>query len=225
MTYLNPIILSIKNICYSIMNNCGADMTAESSILRIVKEDILRTLGEKKGKVSLNIIKREIIVYFSFISKAIEYLEKEGFIRSEKGFYGLTEKGGRKAKDILRKHLVFENYFKKTKTEKEAHEIAHILEHYVSGEVINNIKKLSTFKGKGNSLTKLKIHKSGLITNIVISDNRLFERMASMGIFPGEEITIANEIPNAIIIKIRHNKFALDKRIAEKVMVLEYEES
>jgi Mn-dependent DtxR family transcriptional regulator len=200
-------------------------MTAESSILRIVKEDILRTLGEKKGKGSLNIIKRDVKVYFSFISKAIEYLEKEGFIRSEKGFYKLTEKGGRKAKDILRKHFVFENYFKRTRTKKEAHEIAHILEHYVSEEVINNIKKLSAFKGKGCPLTKAKIHKAGLITNIMISNNRLFERIVSMGIFPGEEITITNEVPNAVIIKIKNNKFALDKEIAGKVMVLEYEKS
>lgn len=200
-------------------------MTGNPGVLRIVKEDILRTLRERKDKTTINTIKKEIKVYSSFISEAIEVLKKDGFIRSQKGFYELTEKGGRKAKDILRKHLVFENYFKKTKTKKEAHEIAHILEHYVSGEVINNIKKLSTFKGKGNSLTKLKIHKSGLITNIAVSDNRLFERMASMGIFPGEEITIANEIPNAIIIKIRHNKFVLDKGIAEKVMVLEYEKS
>lgn len=200
-------------------------MTGNLDVLRIVKEDILRTLGERKAKTAINTITKEVKVYFPFISEALEILEKDGFIRSQKGFYELTEKGRRKAKDILRKHLVFEGYFEKTKTKKEAHEMAHILEHYVSEEVINNIKKLSTFKGKGNSLTKLKIHKSGLITNIAISDNRLFERMASMGIFPGEEITLANEVPNAIIIKIKSNKFALDKRIAEKVMVLEYEKS
>jgi Mn-dependent DtxR family transcriptional regulator len=203
----------------------GVIMTGNPDVLRIVKEDILRTIAEKKGKIKINIIKRDVKVYFSFISKAIEYLEKEGFIQSEKGVYELTEKGVRKAKDILRKHFVFENYFKRTRTKKEAHEIAHILEHYVSEEVINNIQKLSTFKGKGNSLAKLKIHKSGLITNIAISDNRLFERMASMGIFPGEEITITNEVPNAVIIKIKNNKFALDKEIAGKVMVLEYEKS
>ncbi|MGB3478053.1 MAG: FeoA domain-containing protein [bacterium] len=188
-------------------------------------EDILRTIGERKGAVSLDIIKSEIKVYFSFISEAIEILEKEGFIRSQQGSFKLTEKGERRAKAILRKHSVFEGYFERTKTKKEAHEIAHILEHYVSEEVINNIKKLSTFKGKGNSLTKLKIHKSGLITNIAIPNSRLFERMASMGIFPGEEITIVNEVPNAIIIKIKNNKFALDKEIAESIKVLEYEKS
>ena len=200
-------------------------MTENHDVLRMVKEDILRTLGEIKGKTTINTIKREVKVSFSFISEAIKTLEEDGFIRSQQVFYELTEKGRRKAKNILKKHFVFENYFKKIRTEKDAHEMAHILEHYVSEEVINNIKKLSTFKGKGNCLTKLKIHTSGLITNIVTSDNRLFERMASMGIFPGEEITKANEVPNAIIIKIKNNKFALDKRIAEKVMVSEYGKS
>ncbi|MCK4234512.1 ferrous iron transport protein A, partial [candidate division WOR-3 bacterium] len=84
---------------------------------------------------------------------------------------------------------------------------------------------LSAFKGKGYPLTKAKIHKARLITNIMISNNRLFERIVSMGIFPGEEITITNEVPNAVIIRIKNNKFALDKEIAEKVMVLEYEKS
>jgi len=41
----------------------------------------------------------------------------------------LTEKGEENAKEILKKHLVFEDYFKKTRTENEAHKIAHILEH------------------------------------------------------------------------------------------------
>jgi hypothetical protein len=91
----------------------------------------------------------------------------------------LTEEGEEKARDILKKHLVFEDYFKKTRTEREAHKIAHILEHYVSEEVLNNIKKLSTFKKEGIYLTKLKLSKKGLITNIIISGNGLFERVVS----------------------------------------------
>jgi len=66
----------------------------------------------------------------------------------------LTEKGEENAKEILKKHLVFEDYFKKTRTEEEAHKIAHIFEHYVSEEVFNNIKKLSTFKEKKYLLNK-----------------------------------------------------------------------
>ena len=173
----------------------------------------------------MEILKEEIKVSLSFIYEAIEELEREGLIQSQRIFFTLTEEGEEKARDILKKHLVFEDYFKKTRTENEAHKIAHILEHYVSEEVLNNIKKLSTFKEEGIYLTKLKLRKKGLITNIVISDNGLFERVVSMGIVPGEEVMITSEVPNAIIIKIKNKKFALDKDIARKIKVLEYGES
>ena len=199
-------------------------MNKEFSILRIVKEDILRILGEEKRRISLEILKEEIKVSLSFINEAIEELKKERLIKSQQIFFTLTEEGKEKARDILKKHLVFEDYFKKTRTEEEAHKIAHILEHYVSEEVLNNIKKLSTFKEEGIYLTKFKLRKKGLITNIVISDNGLFERVVSMGIVPGEEVMITGEVSNAIIIKIKNKKFALDKDIARKIKVLEYGE-
>jgi len=199
-------------------------MTKKSNIIKIVKEDILRILSERKGKVSLDIIKEEIKVSYSFVSEAIEELKKRGLIQSQQSFFRLTEKSKENAKDILKKHLVFEDYFKKTRTEEEAHKIAHILEHYVSKEVLNNIKRLSTFKKEGIYLTKLKLSKKGLITNIMISGNGLFERMVSMGIVPGEEIMVTDEVSNAIIIRIRNKKFALDKDIARKIRVLEHDE-
>ncbi len=199
-------------------------MTKEFSILRIVKEDILRILGEERSRVSLEIFKEEIKVSLSFIYEAIEELEREGLIQSQQSFFILTDKGEENAKEILKKHLVFEDYFKKTRTEREAHKIAHVLEHYVSEEVFNNIKKLSTFKEEGIYLTKLKLRKKGLITNIVISDNGLFERVVSMGIVPGEEVMITSEASNAMIIKIKNKKFALDKDIARKIKVIEYGE-
>jgi len=199
-------------------------MNKEFGIIKIVKEDILRILGEERSRVSSEILKEEIKVSLSFIYEAIEELEREGLIQSQRIFFTLTEEGEEKARDILKKHLVFEDYFKKTRTENEAHKIAHILEHYVSEEVLNNIKKLSTFKEEGICLTKLKLRKKGLITNIMISDNGLFERVVSMGIVPGEKVMITSEMSNAIIIKIKNKKFALDKDIARKIKVLEYGE-
>ena len=199
-------------------------MTKKSNIIKIVKEDILRILSERKKKVSLDIIKEEIKVSYSFVSEAIEELKKGGLIQSQQSFFRLTDKGEENAKEILKKHIIFENYFKKTRTENEAHKIAHILEHYVSEEVLNNIKKLSTFKEESIYLTKLKLSKKGLFTNIIISDNGLFERVVSMGIVPGEEVMITSGVSNAIIIKIKNKKFALDKDIARKIKVLEYGE-
>lgn len=195
-------------------------MNKEFDVLKIVKEDILRVLGERKDKVSLESVKAKIKVSHPFVSKAIEDLKKENLIRIEKKFVKLTKIGRAEARDIVKKHLVLENYFKKTKNEEEAHEFAHILEHYVSEEVIKNLKKLSTFKERGIPLTKSKLGKESLIIDITILDNDQFERMVSLGIFPGNKIILMNEIPGGIVVKVKNKKFALSKNIAKKINVL-----
>lgn len=48
--------------------------------------------------------------------------------------------GKEKANNILTKHLFLENYFMRVKNGIDAHEIAHILEHYISEEVITSKK-------------------------------------------------------------------------------------
>ena len=202
-----------------------SDMIKESDVSKIVKEDILRILGERKEKVSLKSIRAKIKVSHSFMYKAIKSLEEEDLIFVEKEFIGLTKNGRDKAKDIVKKHLVLENYFKETRSEREAHQAAHILEHYVSEEVINNIKKLSTLKKEGFSLIKFGLNKKGLITDIPSYDYKLFERMVSMGILPGEIIEVTNKIPNGVIVKIDNKKFVLDKNIAKEIRVLECEKS
>jgi len=199
------------------------DIIKESDLSKIVKEDILRILGERKEKVSLKSIKAKIKVSNSFISRAIESLEEEDLIYVEKEVIRLTKNGRDEAKDIVQKHLVLENYFKETRGGREAHRAAHLLEHYVSEEVINNIKKISTLKKEGVPLTKFGLNKEGLITDIMSSDYKLFERMTSMGILPGEVIEVTHEIPNGVIVKINNKKIVLDKKIAKEVKVLEYE--
>lgn len=200
-------------------------MIKESDILEIVKEDILRILGERKEKVSLVTIKDEIKIHPSFVSRAINELEKEGFIQSEQAFFKLTDKGKEKAKSILRKHIVIENYFEERRSKKEAHEMANILEHYISEEIIRNMTKLSTFKGIGIPLTELELHKESLITDITVPDNKLFERIVSMGMFPGEKIRLVNVISGRVIARTKNKKFALDDKIAKEIKVLKHEKS
>jgi len=191
----------------------------------MVKEDILRLLSEISERIKVETIKDEIKVAHPFISKALEELERDGLINIQEKFISLTELGQEKAKTILEKHLVLEDYFKKTKSTIDADIAANILEHYVSRKVIDNIKKLSTLKMEGVPLTKFKLNKEGLITDITFSDYRLFERIVSMGIFLGEKIKITNEISHGVVVKIRNKKFALDKIIAEEIKVVEYERS
>ena len=195
----------------------------ESDTLRIVKEDILRMLAEKTGNKSpLESLKSEVRVLNSVISEAIKGLEEENMIQVGEDFIGLTQKGQDNAKGILKKHLAFEQYLKKTKSEGEAHEAADILEHYISQEVIDNIKRLSTFKKEGIPLTEFTFNKEGIITNISFSDSGLFERLVAMGIVHGERIKITNRIGNIIIASVV-KKIALDEAIAQGIEALEYE--
>ncbi|MGD8544167.1 MAG: FeoA domain-containing protein [Candidatus Bathyarchaeota archaeon] len=209
--------------CDGTFNNLRGNASKKLDILKIVKEDVLRALCERRRKTSLEIIKDEIKVAHALISEALEELERDGLIAIQENLVLLTGLGQESAKNILKKHFVLENYFEKTRSKLEAHTTAHILEHYVSGEVINNIKKLSTLKKEGIPLTKFELNKEGMITDITFSDYGLFERIVSMGIFLGEKITITNEISHGIVVKIKNKKFALDKNIAEEIKVVEHE--
>lgn len=200
------------------MNMSGLNSQTRKGILEIVKEDILEALEEKNGKVPLSLVKPEIKVSRSFISKAIRELEREDLIRVEKNLVCLTKEGIKKAKVLVKKHFILEDYFKKTRNKKEAYKAASILEHYVSMEVIDNVKELSTLKKEGVPLTEFK-QKKGLIADIIFGI-RLFERVISMGICPGEKIKIVNKLPNSIIVEIEDKKFALDKNIAKGIKVI-----
>ena len=185
--------------------------------LKIVKEDILRILGEEK-EATVESIKSEVNVSDRYISRAVKELEEDGLINSNK-FISLTKKGEENTKDIVKKHLVIEDYFKE-KNKKDAHKVAHILEHYISREVIDNLKKISTFKNEGISLTHLEIDKEGVIADIAFSDYEVFERVVSMGIFPGEKIMLTNKIRDGVVVEIKNKKFALSKDLAKKIKVI-----
>lgn len=201
-------------------------MTEESDIQRIVEEDILRILGEEKSKrVSLESIKSEIKVTYLFISNAIKELEREGLVQFQGDFIVLTKEGEGKAENIVKRHLVLESYFKfktkRTRSEREAHKMTDILEHYISKEVIEHIKMLSTFKTEGIPLTKLALNKEGIITDILFPDYGLFERIVSMGIVPSEKIKVMYKIPDGMVIYVGGKKFALGNEIAKGIEVLE----
>jgi Mn-dependent DtxR family transcriptional regulator len=187
-----------------------------------VQEDMLRILCEKNKNVSLEFLKNEINVAQLILSEALAELQRKDLIIIQENSISLTAMGRKRAKNILEKHLVLENYFKKIKSKIKPHVAAHIIEHYVSREVTNNIKRLSTFKKRGIPLTQFELDKEGLIAEIIFSDYKLFERVVSMGIFPGEKIIVSSVIHSGIVLKINNKKFALDRSIAKGIKAVEY---
>jgi Mn-dependent DtxR family transcriptional regulator len=198
-------------------------MSEELDILQIIKEDILEAMRRQNKKIPSSSIEPEIKTSHFFISKALGELENEGLIQTERGLFFLTEQGKKKAENFIRKHSILEDYFKKIRNKEEAWNIASILEHYVSMEVVDNIKKISVLKNEGVPLTEIK-QKEGLITDIAL-DDKLFERIISMGIFPGEKIKILNRLSGNIIVEIGNKKFALGGEIAKGIKVLNNEKS
>lgn len=195
-------------------------MTKKSEILRIVKEDILRILTEEQNKkTSLESIRLEIKTSDIFVLKAIEELKTEKLIREKEQVLELTEKGIDVSKNILKRHLILENYFKETRSGEEAHRAAHILEHYISEEVIDNIKKLSTLREEDFPLLNLNVNEESMITDITLPDYKLFERIVSMGISLGEKIKITNIIHSGFIVRIKNKKIALDKDIIKEIKI------
>jgi len=123
---------------------------------KVAEEDILRTLGEKNGDASLKSLMEEVQSSGSAFSRAIENIEKKNLIRLENNRASLTDKGIKKADDILRKHLVVENYFKESRGAAEAHSIAHIFEHRLSEEAIKNMESLYNLREKGRTSFEIK---------------------------------------------------------------------
>jgi Mn-dependent DtxR family transcriptional regulator len=198
-------------------------MEEKDTILKIVKEDILRIMDEKEGSTTRHLIEREIEASPHCIQESLSALEKERLIYIKGGFVSLTETGIKQAEDIVKRHLIIEEYFKENKQEEgKAHEKAHILEHYVSREVLNNIKKISTFKMYGIPLKELGFNKAGIITDIKLYDYALFERMVSMGICLGEKIRVKYSIPDGIVISISGKSFAVGDEIARQIEVSRY---
>lgn len=192
--------------------------------IQIIKEDILRTIGEKKTQSTFSYLQKEIGIKKSILRKIAEELIKEQLLRKEEEEFSLTEKGEAKINNLLKKHFALENYYKKSKGEKEAHLIAHALEHYISQEVIDKIKRLDLLKDKGQSLIRLNSGGGGIISDFEFSDFHLFERIVSMGIFPGEELFLFRKINDGIVIGIKNKKFAIDKTIAKKIKLVKNDE-
>ncbi|MBN1298568.1 MAG: FeoA domain-containing protein [Actinobacteria bacterium] len=198
-------------------------MKDEAEILRIVKEDILRILAENKSRASEELIDSDIKVSKHYMSQAFTELQQDKLLRRDGNNFELTAEGAVKSKFILDKHLFLKNYFKELKNKNEIDKVSHIIEHHISEQVIKNLKKLSTFKKEGSALTDFMDDKC-FITDISFND-AFFERLVSMGILPGEKITVINNLPNGLVFKVKNKKIFLAKEIANNIKVISYEES
>lgn len=200
-----------------------------SNPLKIAKVNILRVLIEETcGSEAISKVRElsmELIIPESwsknpdeFFSEEIKELHKEGLICVQYEKITITEDGMIQAEIILNYHKVIENYFKQDFNEEDAHKIAHILEHYISKEVVENMKMISELEGFGIPLSEFS-SSEGIITRLSFDDPQLFERIVSMGVCPGQRITIIARVGIGVVVKLRNTQLAIDYRISKGIMV------
>ena len=99
-------------------------------------------------------MKLEVAVTHSFVSKVIKELEKEGLVKvfqkrsPKESIYNWRRKGKSIQMLLSKKYSVLEKYFKQRRSEEEVIRATNILEHCISTEVIDNIKKYLLSKRK-----------------------------------------------------------------------------
>jgi Mn-dependent DtxR family transcriptional regulator/Fe2+ transport system protein FeoA len=195
----------------------------DSDCLRIAKEDILRILAEQPGTVArLDYLKAEMGPSCASLSEAVAELEQGGLIRVVEDAVSLMPAGEHVAGDILQNHVTLEQYLRRGRDDTEAHEAAHVLEHYVSRQVVRNLGQLEALKDKGVPLTEFGFHREGMVSDISFPALSLFERVVSMGIVPGQRIEVVNRTGGTFIVNAG-GKFAIDQDIARGIEVVAHE--
>lgn len=108
------------------------------------REDYLKTiyiLEEKNDRVTNKIIANHFDIAPSSVSEMLKKLQKEGYIYLEKTNIFLTEKGKKKAEEILNIHRIWETFlvdFLNFEGE-EIHQQAELLEHVTSKELFEKL--------------------------------------------------------------------------------------
>ena len=104
-------------------------------------ETILILQGKKKNVRSIDVVE-EINYAKSSVSRAVNLLEKKGYIRfDEFGYIHFTEEGKKRAEDVYEKHNVLTAFFQKIgATPESADYNACRIEHVISPDMFDLIK-------------------------------------------------------------------------------------
>ncbi len=179
-------------------------------------------------------------------ARHIDKLVEHGYLtRSAEDRYDFTEKGKKRAGDIIRRHRLAERLLVDVLNVRENVAIesdACAFEHFLSPEVTDHICTLLGHPAKcphGHdiprgkcceraqkqvetavvSLAELKAGESGRIVYIATVDHQRLDRLTSLGLFPGRVVKVHQKEPLLILI-LGETQIALEKRIVDDVKVV-----
>ncbi len=143
------------------------------------------------------------------------------------GLVSLTSSGAEAAAVVMKKHKVLETFFEEMlgMDRNAAHKQACTLEHHASEETI---RRLNRFIGKDCPRTSqgcsachilADCHEGERVCIEAIKECRRAERLADLGLIPGEEVLIRRRMAKTVLIQVKGCNIAISADIARLILV------
>ena len=203
---------------------------------------IFRNLDDV-GEVKPNLLADKLEISNAAVTDMLKKLSRDGFIDYKKyKSIKLTTDGESYAKNILRRHRIWEVFLYKTlgMSWDKIHDEAEKLEHSSSDELINLLEEFLDYpevdphgypipdkKGKIKdsksviAITELNKNESAKVVRVNDDVKNLLTYLTKIGINLGREIKIKDklEFDGSILIKINGNDVNLSKKVASNIFV------
>ena len=181
--------------------------------LQVLIDDILRLSKEKNKPISIEEIMKETNVNKSDAMDAIKEMKKEGLAEFKKKVE-LTEKGKEKAKVVYERHKAIEDFF----GGREAHEIAHALEHFLGKDDIEQLKSMA--REKKEKLSDFREGEEGIIVASIINEPKIISRLIGVGLSPMTHFRIEKRREDGLIINAHKKLVVIDPSLANKIYAI-----
>jgi len=170
-------------------------------------------------------------------------LERLAYVETKNGRVHLRSEGQEEAKMTVRRHRLSERLLmdildlKGHKGDAKACEFEHLLHHGVDTKICTLLNHPETCPhgkpippgkcceeakagaGKGVvPLTEFKAGESGEIAYLSASDPKKMQKLMSMGVLPGNRLTLSRTYPTYIF-KVGNSEFAVDEELAREIYV------
>jgi DtxR family Mn-dependent transcriptional regulator len=212
----------------------------------VSKEDYLtaiyRNLNEV-GEIKPNLIAEKLDISNAAVTDMLRKLSRDGFVNYKK-YKGikLTNEGEYYAKNMLRRHRIWEVFLYKTLgiSWDKVHDEAETLEHSCSDELINKLEEFLEFPGsdphgypipdkngkirKSNSvigITKLKKNDTAKVVRVNDDVKNFLSYITKIGISLGKEIFVKEKLDydGSMLITIEGKEVNISKKIAANIFV------
>jgi manganese/zinc/iron transport system permease protein len=111
------------------------------------EENVLKTIykvGEERGKDNTVVSRKAIEEYIPSPSRYLRHLKKNGFLEETPHGFSLTAPGVSKAREVLRKHRLWELYLMQQMdiAIDHVHRDAEDMEHILSSDVVQELERI-----------------------------------------------------------------------------------